>query len=157
MDSGADTESLTEGMVEYPKLRPVEGVPTEANGKKVLCLRDPTHCAEAVLFVLPEAVEILRYFDGKHSIVDIQAAYVRRHGQLLFREEVEALIATLDPTSFLEGDRFAQHQERLEEALRKNTTRPAFLAGSSSTPQGPELCQMLEQMLQHAEGAAGTL
>ncbi len=157
MGSGADTESLTEGMVEYPKLRPVEAFPTEANGKKVLCLRDPTHYAEAVLFVLPEAVEILRYFDGKHSIVDIQAAYVRRHGQLLFREEVEALIATLDQHYFLEGDRFAQHQERLEEAFRHTTTRPAFLAGRSYPPEGPELCQMLEQMLQHAEGPAGTL
>jgi hypothetical protein len=143
-------------MVEYPKLRPVEAFPTEANGRKVLCLRDPTHYAEAVLFVPPEAVEILRHFDGKHSILDIQASYVRHHGQLLFREEVEELIATLDQHYFLEGDRFTEYQQRLEEEFRQAATRPAFLVGRSYPPDGPELGQMLEQMLQHPEGPAGT-
>jgi hypothetical protein len=143
-------------MVEYPKLRPVEAFPTEANGRKVLCLRDPTHYAEAVLFVPPEAVEILRHFDGKHSILDIQAAYVRHHGHLLFREEVEALIAALDHHYFLEGDRFTEHQQRLEEEFRQAVTRPAFLAGRSYPPDGSELGQMLEEMLQHPEGPAGT-
>jgi len=143
-------------MVEYPKLRPVEAFPTEANGRKVLCLRDPTHYAEAVLFVPPEAVEILRHFDGKHSILDIQAAYVRHHGRLLFREEVEEFIATLDQHYFLEGDRFTEHQQRLEEEFRQAATRLAFLAGRSYPPDGSALGQMLEQMLQHPEGPAGT-
>ena len=143
-------------MVEYPKLRPVEAFPTEANGRKVLCLRDPTHYAEAVLFVPPEAVEILRHFDGKHSILDIQAAYVRHHGRLLFREEVEEFIATLDQHYFLEGDRFTEHQQRLEEEFRQAATRLAFLAGRSYPPGGSELGQMLEQMLQHPEGPVGT-
>jgi len=142
--------------VEYPKLRPVEAFPTEANGRKVLCLRDPTHYAEAVLFVPPEAVEILRHFDGKHSILDIQAAYVRHHGRLLFREEVEEFIATLDQHYFLEGDRFTEHQQRLEEEFRQAATRLAFLAGRSYPPDGSALGQMLEQMLQHPEGPAGT-
>jgi hypothetical protein len=151
----ADAESLIEGMVDYPKLRPVEAFPTEANGRKVLCLRDPTHYAEEVLFVPLEAVEILRHFDGKHSILDIQAAYVRRHGQLLFREELEALVTALDQHYFLEGDRFTQHQERLEEEFRRAASRPAFLAGMSYPGEGAELCQMLEQMLQHPQGPAG--
>ena len=142
--------------MEYPKLRPVEAFPTEANGRKVLCLRDPTHYAEAVLFVPPEAVEILRHFDGKHSILDIQAAYVRHHGRLLFREEVEEFIATLDQHYFLEGDRFTEHQQRLEEEFRQAATRLAFLAGRSYPPDGSALGQMLEQMLQHPEGPAGT-
>ncbi|MCI0484079.1 MAG: AmmeMemoRadiSam system protein B [candidate division NC10 bacterium] len=139
-------------MVEYPKLRPVEAFPTEADGRKVLCLRDPTHYAEAVLFVPPAAVEILRHFDGEHSVLDIQAAYVRCHGQLLFREEVEELIATLDQHYFLEGDRFTRHQERLEAQFRQAATRPAFLAGRSYPQEGSELGQMLEQMLQHPQG-----
>jgi AmmeMemoRadiSam system protein B len=142
-------------MVDYPKLRPVEAFPTEAYGRKVLCLRDPTRYAEEVLFVPLEAVEILRHFDGKHSILDIQTAYVRRHGQLLFREELEALVAALDQHYFLEGDRFTQHQERLEGEFRRAASRPAFLAGMSYPGEGAELCQMLEQLLQHPEGPAG--
>jgi hypothetical protein len=153
--SGAEAGSLTEKMMDYPKLRPVEAFPTDANGRKVLYLRDPTHYAEAVLFVPLEAVEILRHFDGKHSILDIQAAYVRRHGQLLFREELEELITTLDQHYFLEGDRFTQHRKGLEEEFRRAVTRPAFLAGRSYPPEGSELGQMLEQMLEHPQGPVG--
>lgn len=142
-------------MVEYPKLRPVEAFPTEANGRKVLCLRDPTHYAEVVLFVPLAAVEILRHFDGRHSILDIQAAYVRRHGEILFREQVEELIATLDEHYYLESDRFTKHQETLEEEFRQAATRPAFLAGRSYPSDRSELCEVLDQMLHHAEGSAG--
>ena len=78
-------------MVEYPKLRPVEAFPTEMHGRQVLCLTDPTHVAEAVLFVPLAAVNVLRYFDGTHSVLDIQAAYVRRNGEILFRPELRIL------------------------------------------------------------------
>ena len=143
-------------MVEYPKLRPVEAFPTEANGRRVLCLRDPTHYAEAILFVPLAAAEILRYFDGKHSILDIQAEYVRRGGELLFREQVEELIATLDKHYFLEGDRFTQYEKAVAEAFRQARTRAAFLAGKSY-PSGPsELRQVLDQFLHHPDGPAGT-
>jgi AmmeMemoRadiSam system protein B len=141
--------------MEYPKLRPVEAFPTEVDGRKVLCLRDPTHYAEAVLFVPLAAVDILRHFDGEHSVLDIQAAYVRRHGGLLFRENVEHLIATLDEHFFLESDRFVKYRGALEEGFRHAKTRPAFLAGRSYPSAPSELRQTLDHMLQHPEGPAG--
>jgi len=142
-------------MVEYPKLRPVEAFPTEMHGRQVLCLRDPTHVAEAVLFVPLAAVNVLRYFDGTHSVLDIQAAYVRRNGEILFRDKVEELIAMLDQHYFLESDRFTQHQRALEEAFRRANTRAAFLAGKSYPAETAELRQMLDQFLHHPDGPAG--
>jgi MEMO1 family protein len=139
-------------MVEYPKLRAVEAFPTEVNGRQVLCLRDPTHVAESTLFVPLAAIEILRHFDGTHSILDIQAAYVRRHGHLLYREDVEELIVTLDQHHFLDTDRFAQHREALNAGFRRASCRPAFLAGKSY-PADPEgLRQTLDQLTAHPRG-----
>ncbi len=138
--------------MEYPKLRPVEAFPTEVKGRQVLCLRDPTHYAEAVLFVPLAAMDILRHFDGNHSVLDIQAAYVRRRGELLFREQVEELIATLDQHYFLESDRFADFQEALKEGFRQAKARSAFLAGRSYPAEPRELRQTLHQILAHSEG-----
>ena len=144
-------------MVEFPKLRPVEAFPTELNGRQVLCLRDPTHYAEVVLFVPLAAVEILRHFDGTHSVLDIQADYARRHGALLFREEVEDLIATLDQHYFLDSDRFAKYHEELREGFRRAPTRAAFLAGKSY-PADPELLRRtLDEILDHPEGPTATI
>ncbi|MFQ5880999.1 MAG: hypothetical protein ACE5I9_00815 [Candidatus Methylomirabilales bacterium] len=57
---------------------------------------------------------------NKHPILDIQAEYVRRHGELLFREQVEEIIATLDQHYFLESDRFARYQKALV-SIRSST------------------------------------
>lgn len=143
-------------MVEYPKIRNVEAFPTEVDGRQVLCLRDPTHYTEAVLFVPLAALDIIRYFDGNHSILDIQAGYVRRHGKLLFREEVEEIITTLDEHYFLESHRFARHHIALEEGFRQARTRPAFLAGRSYPSEPGELRQTLHQILEQSAGPAST-
>lgn len=140
--------------MEYPKLRPVEAFPTEVHGRQVLCLRDPTHVAEAVLFIPLAAVNILRYFDGTHSVLDIQAEYARLNGAILFREQVEGLIAMLDQHYFLESDRRAQHEQALEEAFRRAGTRAAFLADKSYPAEPSALRQMLDQFLDHPGGPA---
>lgn len=141
--------------MDYPKLRPVEAFPTEVDGRRLLCLRDPTHYAEAVLFLPHAAVDILRHFDGTQSVLDIQAAYVRRSGELLFREKLEQLIATLDEHFFLESDRFAKHRGNLEEGFRRAASRPAFLAGKSYPSMPTELRPILDHMLGLPDGPDG--
>lgn len=139
-------------MGEYPKLRNVEAIPTEVNGSRVLCLRDPANYAESVLFIPLPALEIIRYFDGRHSILDIQAAYVRRHGELLFREKVEELVATLDQHYFLEGERFERYRREVEARFQQAGTRTAFSAGRSYPPEPSALQEMLDKILAHPQG-----
>jgi len=141
--------------MEYPKLRPVEAFPIELHGRQVLCLRDPAHVAEAVLCVPLAAVNILRYFDGTRSVIDIQAEYARQNGAILFREQVEKLIAMLDEHYFLDNDRRARHEKALEEAFRRAGTRAAFLADKSYPAEPSKLRQMLDQFLDHPHGPAG--
>jgi hypothetical protein len=83
MNSG---DGRAEGWSEYPRLRQVEAFPVEIEGQQLLCLRDPLHVSDSVLSMGMQAAAILGLLDGRHSLLDIQAAHMRRFGSLLFRE-----------------------------------------------------------------------
>lgn len=120
---------------ERPRLRPVEAFPLEAQGRKVLGLRDPTAFTEAVLLLPLELLDIVSLFDGEHTVLDIQASYMQRHGEFLFRERVEEIIGLLDEHGFLESPGFAERQRRMEEAFHASSVRPAIHAGRGYAPE----------------------
>ncbi|MGH7774331.1 MAG: hypothetical protein ACREQA_19065, partial [Candidatus Binatia bacterium] len=116
-------------MDNHPRLRPVELFPVQQEGKTLVCLRDPQHFAKP-LMVSPTAYFILSHFDGQHSLVDIQAAYCQRFGDLLFSEHLKEIIDLLDSHFYLYSDRFLEHQGRIIEEFRRSPTRPPAHAGS---------------------------
>ena len=73
-------------MIEYPKLRAVEAI---AAREDLFCLRDPLGFSDQLVFLPREALFVLSLFDGNHSVLDIQAAYTSRFGELLFGEKVD--------------------------------------------------------------------
>ena len=148
--SGADETSP----LEFPRLRPVEAFPAVVQGERVLCLRDPMHFADSVVFLPPQAAAILDLFDGRNSLLDIQTAFARRFGTLLFREQLMGVIRSLDEALLLDGPRFAAHRAALEEAFRQASTRPARMAGKSYSADPAELRQELERCFA-AEGGPG--
>jgi AmmeMemoRadiSam system protein B len=117
--------------VDYPKLRPIEAFPVHLGGRDVICLSDPTHLTDGAVFIPRETLFILAHFDGKHSILDIQEAYTRQYGQLLYSEAIKALIAKLDEHLLLDNDRFATHKQQLIEAFRMASVRRAAHAGTA--------------------------
>ncbi|MFQ5829358.1 MAG: AmmeMemoRadiSam system protein B [Candidatus Methylomirabilia bacterium] len=116
---------------ERPRLRQVEAFPLETEGQKVLGLRDPTGFTAAVLLLPLPLLEIVSLFDGEHTVVDIQASYMRRHGEFLFRERLEEIIDLLDERGFLESPRFAEQRRQMEEAFHASPVRPATHAGKA--------------------------
>src|SRR3972149_6766469 len=106
--------------MERPRLRPIDAFPPQVNGPPVLCLRAPQGLTDRVLFLPLAAAEILQHLDGTHSILDIQAAWVRRHGDLLFREQVEELLALLDDHLLLENARSTAAREAAERAFSRS-------------------------------------
>jgi hypothetical protein len=76
----------TDGIPEYPRLRPVEAFPATVQGQEVICLRDPMRYSDTVVSVPPQTAAILELFDGAHSLQDIQEAIGRRFGLLLRRD-----------------------------------------------------------------------
>jgi MEMO1 family protein len=114
-----------------PKLRPIEAFPVDLGGREAICLRDPTQLTAEVVFVPREALFILAHLDGKHSILDIQEAYTRQYGQLLYSDAIKGLIAKLDESLLLDNERFETHRQQLIEAFRRSSVRRAAYAGTA--------------------------
>ena len=104
--------------MDYPKLRPITIFPVQLSGKTMVCLQDPQNISPNALFLPPPVYFIVSHFDGQHSIVDIQAEYMRRFGDFLFTEKIEEIISQLEENLFLEGDRFQEVLRQKEEAFK---------------------------------------
>ncbi|MGE5850503.1 MAG: AmmeMemoRadiSam system protein B [Candidatus Methylomirabilota bacterium] len=147
MNTGSDGEAY-----EYPRLRPIEAFPAEVRGRQVLCLRDPQSYCEGVVYLPAETASILGLFDGQHSLLDIQEAFVRRFGDLLFREQLLEVIRSLDEYHLLDSPGFAAHRMAVEEGFRRAQTRPASFAGKSYPAEPDPLRQQLDSYFGAAEG-----
>ena len=117
--------------MDQPKLRPIEAFPVNVGGRDVICPRDPTDVTDNTMSVPHETLFILAYFDGQHSILDIQEAYTRQYGQLIFSDAIKALIAKLDEHLLLDNEYFRAHKQQLIEAFRQSSVRPAAHVGTA--------------------------
>jgi hypothetical protein len=129
---------------ETPQLRPVDAFPARVDGHEVICLRDPTGVADAVLTVPRSLGPILALFDGVRSLVDVQAEIMRRYGELVLRSQLESMVDVLDRHLFLEGPRVEAARARQRTAFLGAATRPAFLAGRSYDDEPHALTTALE-------------
>jgi len=126
-----------------PRLRPIEAHPVEADGKRLIYVRDPLDYAAGPLLVPEEAFFVVAQLDGAHSLADIQRAFSGRYGQTIAAEEIEALIATLDGHHYLESGAFAVRRAAVDGAFRQAAERPAAHAGSSYPSDATELTEHL--------------
>jgi MEMO1 family protein len=138
--------------MDFPKLRYVEAFPVSSQDEKVVCLRDPTNMTDKVIFLPAAALFIVSLFDGTHSIRDIQAAYMRQFGQLLYSEKIREIINQLDASLFLESENYFRHKLQLEEEFLASPTRPPAHAGISYPCSADELKVTLDRHFQEAQG-----
>ncbi len=138
--------------MDYPKLRDLEIFPLQAQGRRMLCLRDPLKFATEPVFIPYEALDIVRYFDGKHSIRDIQVAYTRKYGGLLFSDNIRQLIHQLDEKLLMDSERFAEYREAIVTEFRNAPRRDATYAGASYSAQPEELRAQLDTFFDAADG-----
>jgi AmmeMemoRadiSam system protein B len=117
--------------VDYPKLRNINIFQVQNSGQTLLCLQDPQNISEKALFLSPSLYFIVSLFNGQHSILDIQAEYMRQFGQFLFTEKIQEIISQLDENLFLEGGRFQEALRQKEESFRRSSVREAVFAGKS--------------------------
>ena len=117
--------------MDYPKLRSINIFPAQSSGQAMLCLQDPQNISEKALFLSPPLYFIVSLFDGQHSILDIQAEYMRKFREFLYTEKLEEIITQLDEALFLEGERFQEALRQKEESFKKVPFREAMFAGKS--------------------------
>jgi len=138
--------------MERPKLRNIEAFPVEAQGRELICLRDPSGLSEEVLFLTPETFSVIALFDGRHSLLDIQETVMRRYGELLYRERLLQLVEELDQHLFLESPRFEAHKKEVEEAFKRSPVRRAAHAGRSYEADPQKLREQLQSYFTSPQG-----
>ena len=114
-----------------PKLRNVDTIHMVVEGRPVIGLKDPLQLREETVCIRREAVPVVAMFDGRHSLLDVQAELTRRCGQLVFLEDLKNVVEKLDEACLLEGDRFRQAFENKVAEFRNMPFRPASHAGTS--------------------------
>ena len=135
--------------VELPKLRPVEALPVETGRGRMVALRDPWGISPEVL-LSEEAFFLAAQLDGRNTLRDLQVAYMRRFGEIIFGERIEELIRTLDEHYLLETPRFQQHLQELKERWQDSPVREAAFAGKGYPADPAELRSYLEGFLEEA-------
>jgi len=139
--------------VEYPKLRNINIFPVQGSGQAMLCLQDPQNISDKALFLTPPLYFIVSLFDGQHSILDIQAEYMRRFGEFLYTEKLQEIVAQLDEALFLEGQRFQEAWRQKEESFKRSSFREAAFAGKSYEKEPDKLRAQLEGYFTGAGGS----
>src|SRR5205085_3154548 len=120
-------------------LRYVDAFPVDQDGERFLALRDPAGFTASVLLLPIAAVEIVRLFDGRHSIVDIQGDITSRTGEIVFGEAIERMIGMLDEHGFLDSPTFATRRAGIEQSFLEALMRPASHAGGAYAADPAEL------------------
>lgn len=138
--------------MDFPKLRHVNIFPVRMSGQSLLCLQDPQNISDKALFLPPPLHFILSLFDGRHSVLDIQAEYMRKFGEFLFTEKIEEIVRQLDEALFLEGETFQEALKRKEEEFRKSCFREAAFSGKSYEKEPEKLRSQLSGYFTGPEG-----
>ena len=118
----------------------------------MICLRDTQGLTDKLLFLPPNLFFIVSLFDGHHALLDIQTAYARRFGDLLFTDKIRELIDQLDEHYLLENDRFRERKEQLDRAFRASNIRPATHAGDAYEADPGDLARQLDSFFTSPEG-----
>jgi AmmeMemoRadiSam system protein B len=139
-----------------PRLRAVEAFPVEQDGKPYLALRDTAGYTSSVVMLPAGIVEILTLLDGEHSLTDIQADIMRQHGELVRREQLESLCASLDEHGFLDSPAFAARRQAIDREYLEAPRRPASHAGGAYDDDPGTLRTMMDGFFT-AEGGPGPM
>ena len=138
--------------MDYPKLRPVEIFPVEAEGRQLLALRDTFQYVTETVLVPREILPVLQFFDGQHSILDIQTEYARKTGEILFSNLIKQIIGELDSRLMMDSEKFHEYRQELEKAFREQKTRPAAHAGGAYPTDAEKLKGQLMSYFQPPDG-----
>src|SRR6478672_4847397 len=143
--------------MDRPRLRPLEAYPIDANGQKLLVLRDPSGVAPREVPLRPEAVAIMQLCDGESTRDEIVAEFKRRYPRIpLERAQLDQLLGDLDDRLLLDSDRFRQHSAELFADFARSPTRAAHLAGKSYPADAGELGAMLDGFFAPPNGPGRT-
>jgi hypothetical protein len=136
---------LEDRTMDFPKLRTdVSVFPVTVDGRNMIFVQDSQRLSEGVFIPHEVFARLVSFFDGSHSIRDIQYETMRRYGELLYKERIEAVIEELDRALLLETPRFTETLSQFKEDFSKDKLRRAFFSGKSYAEGAAPLRDQLE-------------
>ncbi len=146
---------MNTNLVEYPRLRPtISAFPVEHQGQQMICLQDPERLTDQTILLPQAAAVLLAYFNGQNSVLDIQAACMRRFGEMVDSDVIKQLISQLDDHYLLVSDRYAAKREEFDRGYREAAERPAAHAGQAYHDDPEKLRYQLTSFFTGRDGPA---
>lgn len=139
-----------------PKLRNVEPVRLSVQGRPLIGLKDPLQLTDRIVCLEQQALPVVALMDGRHSLRDMQTELTRQAGQLVFQDDINAIVKVLDEAFLLEGDSFESAYGQKKAAFRALPFRPASHAGMSYNGEPALLREELDAFFVN-DGAPGGL
>ena len=136
-----------------PQLRYVDVFPLPGEqGRPAFGIRDPQHLSDKVLHLRAEAAYALQFFDGRHTLPEIQTAYRDAYKIEFPLELLEQLCQVLDEGYFLAGDNFERRYRQLAGSFHQSPVREPFHAGISYDENPAVLKESLGQLFMAPAG-----
>ncbi|MEO6808893.1 MAG: AmmeMemoRadiSam system protein B, partial [Isosphaeraceae bacterium] len=136
--------------LDLPKIRPLGGQTVEHDGHTFVQFDDPIGLASTTVLVPIELFHwVVRRFDGRTPLTEIQAGLIRETGRLMTTAELMAIVDQLDRALILDGPCFAAFRANYHD----QQTRPAAHAGRSYAGTERALRAQLGQFFADAKGA----
>lgn len=137
-----------------PRLRmELDFMPSPAEGRPGLMIRDPFEFSDAVLIIPPPLVRALACFDGMQDESSLRQAIYDSTGELRSGELGERMFEALDSAGFLENDRFDEIRFARVREFEAAELREPCHAGSAYPDSSEELQAWMEENMGAAAGA----
>ncbi len=89
-----------------PKLRPVEVIPAEHEGERIMLVHDPSGLAAGTIAMSGPGLFLLSLMDGRHTRDEIRDAFAEQFGQPVPVDQFNDMIGRLDGARFLDSPTF---------------------------------------------------
>ncbi|MHC4795776.1 MAG: AmmeMemoRadiSam system protein B, partial [Planctomycetota bacterium] len=131
----------------HPKLRPVEVIPVQEDGQRLLVIHDPAGLAEGSAAMAPATMFVLGLMDGEHSLEAIQQKFTAQFDAPLPGEQLEQLIEQLDEAHYLDSENFTSYFASLVADYRSAPARVSSEDLASLGIRDGGLVPAIERML----------
>lgn len=135
---------------DFPRLRGLEAFPVKQQGRDLIALRDPQGYLPNLVLLPPPIFYLASLCDGTRTPRDLQAAYVRRYGDIITSDQVNSILAELDQKMLLDSPAFRLYKGRLDQEYLSLPNRPMTSAGSGYPADPRQLLQAIREMLAEA-------
>ena len=136
--------------LERPLLRPLSARRFDHAGQAFVVLEDPLGVVANPVLIPRDGFQwVVRRFDGRTALAEIQARIRRGTGQIIPMAELTRLVEQLDRAMVLDGPTFAAYRD----AYHRERVRPPALAGRSYAATAPALRAQLAEFFAHERGA----